>query len=63
MAETGSLLTASPPGTEKPAKGLFLYLAERVGGRTHGVDKFVRNEFVQPQGWPAARSAEGEAQG
>jgi hypothetical protein len=38
-----------------PRKGVFLCLAERVGGRTHWFDKIVRNNFAQRKA--LARSA------
>ena len=48
---------------KSPAWGFFCIWRRGCVDEPTRFDKFVRNEFGQPNGWPGARSAEGEAQG
>jgi hypothetical protein len=45
-----------------PRKGVFLCLAERVGGRTHWFGLLSGTILHSAQRWPGAESTEGEAQ-
>ncbi len=46
-----------------PKGAFFVVGGEGAWTNARGFDKFVRNEFGQPNGWPEARSAEGEGHG
>ena len=52
-------VTLSARKAKRPRVGRFAFLVVTTGMRTHRFDKFVRNEFGQPQAGPVARSAKG----